>query len=78
MAVEQPLGEEGFGERFWLKKGRESFVFFFLLGCSASRSSRHPGVPARGAFNVFVVKLSARESQHSSWWQEPECDSDIR
>ena len=31
-----------------------------------------------GAFNVFVVKLSARESQHRSWWQEPECDSDFR
>ena len=43
MAVEQPLGEEGFGERFWLKKGRESFVFFFppgLFGIQEFQASR--------------------------------------
>lgn len=40
------------------------FLFFFSL--FFSWAVQHPGVPVPGAFNVFVVKLSARESQHSS------------
>ena len=54
-----PQGRRG-SEKDWLKKGQESCFF-------SSWAVRHPGVPAPGAFNVFVVKLSAGESQHSSW-----------
>lgn len=52
-----PLGETGLGEGFWLKKGRERF---------SSWAVPHLGAPVPGAFNMFVVKLSAGESQHSS------------
>lgn len=51
------MWEEGLGEGFWLKKGLERFFSWAVL---------HPGASVPGAFNVFVVKLSARESQHSS------------
>ena len=65
MAVEWPVGEEESGEEFWLKKSRER-LFFFFFSLFFSWAVQHPGVPVPGAFNVFVVKLSARESQHSS------------
>lgn len=53
----RPLREEGLGGGFWLKSCRESLF---------SWTVPHPGAPLPAAFNVFVVKLSAWESQHSS------------
>lgn len=57
MAVEQAPGGRGVGRGILAKKGQER-VF--------SRAVPHPGAPEPGAFNVFVVKLSAGESQHGS------------
>lgn len=59
MAVEQAPGGGGVGRRI-LAEERQGEVFF-------SWAAWHPGVPVPpGAFNVFVVKLSVGESQHSS------------
>lgn len=52
-----PVGG-GLGRRI-LAEERPGEVFF-------SGAVLHPGASVPGAFNVFVVKLSARESQHSS------------
>jgi hypothetical protein len=51
------VGQAYGGEGLWLKKGQERIFPGLLM---------HPETPVLGAFNMFVEKLSAWESQQSS------------